>query len=111
MRIIETWNLLPWHYLLSVMGMCEAIVLISMIKSNMMATAEKDCFRVAAMGSYAILAAGMALSSIFGFERQWQPWPPMMVVYVAIDIRMLTTILSVHFPRGRQLPLPFSALR
>jgi hypothetical protein len=95
-RIADGVNLSILHATLTFIGLVATVYVMQMAH----AVAEKDRQTEWVLwlgrGGLALLMWGMLWSLSFAFQKEWQPWPPQLLVYAAVDIIMIARGLSLH---------------
>lgn len=93
----EQFDLVPLHLILSLAGLFMCACLITLSRNNLIYSSDKTCFKVGSWVAYGGAATALAWGATFCLQKNWQPWPPYLMLEGALDLRMLISILAVYF--------------
>jgi hypothetical protein len=96
---LQHFDLVPYHVAASLVGMFGALWLIKLSTHDKIGAEDKLCFRWVARLAYALIGVSMGWSATFGLEKGWQPWPPFLLMCIAVDLRLLASIAAAYFKR------------
>lgn len=96
---LQQCNLAPLHNVAALAGVLLSVWLIKLSTHDLIGKEDRWCFRWAARFSYAAIGIAMAWSSYFGFQQGWQPWPPHLALCIALDVKMVGSVLAAYFRR------------
>src|SRR5262245_54109595 len=92
-------DLVPVHMLLALVGAFATLGMMALSAAGRIAPGDKGCLRQWRRTGMFVIGAGFAWSLMFGLERDWQPWPPMLVIMLGADLYMITSIISAYVRR------------
>jgi hypothetical protein len=98
---LQQFDLVPYHLAASVVGLFCSLWLIKLSTHDRVGAGEKLCFRWVSRLAYALIGVSMGWCASFGLEQGWQPWPPVLLMIVAVDLRMISSIAAAYF-KNRQ---------
>ena len=87
---------LLWVYLGLVLTGATLIVWLMMLISNDQFISEPKAIKDVRRTALAIMALGLLWGANYGFERQWTPWPPDIVMLVGLDLYLAVAIASAY---------------
>lgn len=94
---------------LSLIGFVLALWAMSLAANNLVGRDEKTCLRWVRRSSLALIAGGMLWASAYGFERDWQPWPPFLMVMGGIDLMLLGAVITGQIRHSEMMRRDFRA--
>lgn len=98
---LDNINWIPAHMALSFLGFCLTLYLMSLVQRGVVGADDKGCVRFFRRLSMAIIAGAMLWSTAYGYNREWQPWPPFMLMCFGIDMMLFNSIVSAFwFQKG-----------
>lgn len=102
---LQHFDLGIYHFTASIVGVVSALWLVKLSTHNRVGTNDKLCFQWASRLAYALIGVSMGWSAMFAVEQNWQPWPPFLLMCLAIDMRMITSIISVYVRERQSSPV------
>jgi hypothetical protein len=95
--LLEHNDLGPAFTLSSLAGMALAVYLMQLTWHD--AESRRDCVTVRHLRriAHAAVALGFLWCLSFGLRKGWQPWPPILMLALAVDLQMFVRIMAIHF--------------
>lgn len=94
---------------LSLIGFVLSLWAMSLAANNLVGRDEKMCLRWVRRSSLALIAGGMLWASAYGFERDWQPWPPFLMVLGGVDLMLLGTVITGQLRQAEMMRRDYRA--
>ncbi len=99
---LDALNWVPVHVALSFAGFVFCLYLMQLVSRGAIGADDKGCVRFFRRLSMAIIAGGMLWSLAYGFDRNWQPWPPFLLLMLGVDMAMLNSIVGAYWFQKHQ---------
>lgn len=94
-RIVNGLDLSLLHTMLALIGSMLAVYVMQLTHYEAEDRADPPAVRFARRAALAVLALGFLWSLTFSDLRRWQPWAPMLVVYLAIDTILMVRVIAI----------------
>lgn len=88
---------------LALAGAVLSIWAMSLSAQNYVGRDEKNCLRWVRRSAFALIAGGLLWSASYGMERDWQPWPPFLMLVTGVDLVLLATVITGHLRQAEQV--------
>lgn len=92
----DSWNYAIPHLTLSFVGAFLTMWVMQLVSVGHIGRTDVPVLRLFRRLSLAVIGGGMLWSLDYGFERDWQPWPPFLVILLGIDMMLLMSVLGYY---------------
>lgn len=99
-RILNGIDLSAVHGVLTFIGLF-ATVYVMQLSHLSIAAQQPQWLQILSRVGLVFLAWGMLWSLSFSFQKDWEPWPPQLLVYLAVDIIMVSRATMLRMKQKR----------
>ncbi len=99
---LTTYDLRPVQIILALSGSFLAMAYMQMVSQDKIEPGEKTCFKWLRRVGIALTATGLLWSASFGIEKDWQPWPPFIVLCIGINCSLIAAVVTGQFKRKQE---------
>lgn len=100
-RALEGIDLTGIHLSLTIFGGLLACYVMQLTHSEAEDVADPWIVRKASRFSLALIAMAMLWSAWYSIARQWQPWPPEILLVFGIDLALVIRLVAIKARIGR----------
>lgn len=100
---LDAINLVPAHMALSFLGFCLTMYLMALAHRGAIGVNDNDCVRFFRRLSMSVIAGAMLWSTAYGYNRDWQPWPPFLLMCFGVDMMFLNAIVSAYWSQRKTI--------
>lgn len=95
-RILDGVDLSGFYTVLSLAGALLAVYVMQVTRYEAEDRADPPALRNARTAGLAILSLSLLWSLTFSETRQWQPWPPALIMLASVDALLVIKIIAIR---------------
>lgn len=92
-----------WHMISALVGCLLSLWAMSLSAQNAIGAGEPRCLRGLRRVALAAIGGGLLWSLSYGFERDWQPWPPFLLLCIGVDLWLTVAVVAGHLRQAKQM--------